>query len=324
MLETSARLLRLLSLMQARQDWTGAELARELGITARTVHRDMDRLRELGYPITTVRGVQGGYRLGAGRTLPPLLLDDDEAVAVALGLQVGATTRAAGLEDAAAGALTKLREILPPRLRGQVDALRYATENGARQEPAVPSRLLEELAAVCHRRERLRFDYRTHDGEFQRRETEPHRLVNIGRRWYLLGWDVLRDDWRTYRVDRLAPRTPTGPRFHPRELSPGGAAELVSRGVTAALSQVRACVRFHTPASAIVNRVAKYGQVVEAEGPDACVLRCGGDSVETLAMWLGTFGVPFEVLDPPRLRDQCLVMAERYRAAAQGADPSRT
>ncbi len=148
--------------------------------------------------------------------------------------------------------------------------------------------------------------------------------ATLRRRWYLLGWDVLRDDWRTYRVDRLVPSTPTGPRFHARELSPGGAAELVSRGVTAALSQVRASVRFHTPASAIVNRVARYGQVVEADGPDACVLRCGGDSVETLAMWLGTFGVPFEVLDPPRLRDQCLVMAERYRAAAQGAGPSRT
>lgn len=324
MLETSARLLRLLSLMQARQDWTGTELGRELGVTARTVRRDMDRLRELGYPVITLRGVQGGYRLGTGRTLPPLLLDDDEAVAVALGLKVGATTRAAGLEDVAAGALTKLREILPPRLRGRVDALRYATESGARQEPTVPSRLLEELASVCHRKERLRFDYRTHDGEFQRRETEPHRLVNMGRRWYLLGWDVLRDDWRTYRVDRLTPKTPTGPRFPPRELLPGGAAELVSRGVTAALSQVLASVRFHTPASTIVNRVAKYGQVVEADGPDACVLQCGGDSVETLAMWFGTFGVPFEVLDPPRLRDQCQVMADRYRAAAQAAKSTRS
>ncbi|WP_328980574.1 helix-turn-helix transcriptional regulator [Streptomyces canus] len=323
MRETSARLLRLLSLLQTRQEWTGTELAQELGVTVRTVRRDIERLRELDYPVNTVRGVHGGYRLGAGRALPPLLLDDDEAVAVALGLQLGATSWVSDIEEAASSALTKLREILPSRLHGRVDSLRYATEHGSRHEATVSPELLKELATICHRHERLRFEYRSHDGGYSQREAEPHRLVNFDHRWYLLGWDVVRGDWRTYRVDRLLPKIPTGPRFTPRDIPNGSAVDLVAHGVTAALSKVRATVRLQAPTSEIAPRAARYRQIVEADGPDACVLHCGGDSVETLAMWLGTFGVPFEVLDPPELRAQCLVVAERYRIASWSASPAQ-
>jgi predicted DNA-binding transcriptional regulator YafY len=317
MLETSARLLRMLSLLQVR-DRTGTELAQELGVTPRTVRRDIDRLRELGYMIETTRGVNGGYRLGAGRGLPPLLLNDDEAATVTLGLRLGATGWAAGGEEAALGALAKFRDSLPSRLHGRIDSLRYAVEHRPRQDATVPTELLKELATVCHRHERLRFDYRSAADEFSRRDVEPHRLVSLDQRWYLFAWDLDRDDWRSFRVDRLVLKVPTGPRFTPRQLPRGGAAEAVSRGVTEAMSKVRATIRFRVPATEIASKAAKYLQPVEAEGPDSCVLYCGGDSVETLAIWLGTFGATFEVLDPPELRAECLVIAERYRHAGEG------
>src|SRR6266511_595833 len=213
MLETSARLLRLLSLLQARRDWTGADLADRLGVSARTVRRDVERLRDLGYPVHATRGTDGGYRLGAGAAMPPLLLDDEEAVAVAVGLRTATGGAIAGIEETSVRALAKLEQVLPSRLRRRVNALQTYTVRIPPDSPVptVEPAVLTVLAACCRDHERLRFDYRDHDGSASVRTVEPHRLVNWGRRWYLVAWDVDRRDWRTFRVDRIAPREPTGP-----------------------------------------------------------------------------------------------------------------
>jgi predicted DNA-binding transcriptional regulator YafY len=220
MLETSARLLRLLALLQSRRDWTSAELSTRLDVTTRTVRNDVDRLRRLGYPVEARPGVAGGYRLGTGGSLPPLLLDDDEAVAVAVGLRTAAGGSIAGIEETSLRALAKLQQILPPRLRHRVSAFRSHAVTMPSRGPQVDPDVLTALAMACRNQEQLRFDYRTHSGTAGRRLVEPYRLVNDRRRWYLVAWDLDRDDWRTFRIDRVEPRTPTGPRFTPRPLPP--------------------------------------------------------------------------------------------------------
>lgn len=217
MLETSARLLRLLSLLQAHREWSGPDLADRLGVTPRTIRRDVDRLRELGYPVNASPGTGGGYQLGAGAELPPLLLDDDEAVAVAVGLRTAAGQGIEGIGETSVSALAKLEQVLPNRLRRRVGALNAFTVPMLRdpQPSAVDPGVLTELANACRDRERLRFDYRDHGGSPTRRTVEPHRLVCTERRWYLVAWDVDRDDWRTFRADRITPRPPHGPRFTP-------------------------------------------------------------------------------------------------------------
>ncbi|MBO0841095.1 MAG: WYL domain-containing protein, partial [Sciscionella sp.] len=214
MLETSARLLELLSLLQTPRDWTGAELAERLAVDVRTVRRDIDKLRNLGYPVHAAAGV-AGYRLGAGTKLPPLLLNDDEAIAVVLGLRTAAGGTIAGVEESSLRALAKLEQIIPSRLRHRVSTLQAATVSIPSGAKAVDPDVLTAISAAIRDHEQLRFDYLTHGGDESRRRAEPHRLVHSGRHWYLLGWDVDRDDWRTYRVDRLRPRIPNGPRFAP-------------------------------------------------------------------------------------------------------------
>jgi predicted DNA-binding transcriptional regulator YafY len=233
MLETSARLLRLLSLLQAHREWSGADLADRLGVTPRTVRRDVDRLRELGYPVHSARGTAGGYRLGAGAQLPPLLLDDEEAVAVAVGLRQAAGG-VEGIEETSVRALAKLEQVLPDRLRRRVSALSSFTVPmpGTGRGPSVDPAVLIELAGACRDAQRLRFTYRDHGGTVTRRTAEPHRLVAAQRRWYLVAWDVDRDDWRTYRADRITPTPPHGPRFTPRRPPADDLAEYVSRGVS--------------------------------------------------------------------------------------------
>ncbi len=222
--KTSARLLALLSLLQARRDWPGALLAQRLEVSPRTVRRDVDRLRELGYPIAAVKGPDGGYRLHAGTQLPPLLFDDEQAVALAVALQTAATT-GASIAEAAARALNTVRQVMPARLRHRIDTLQVtAVERPAtRPDPQVDSSVLTALSAAVHAREVLRFDYtppEMDDNGVSRppRRTQPHHLVTWGGRWYLVAWDLDRADWRTFRADRITPRTPTGPRFTPREL----------------------------------------------------------------------------------------------------------
>ncbi|MGI5132127.1 helix-turn-helix transcriptional regulator [Pseudonocardia sp. CA-107938] len=319
MLETSARLLRLLSLLQARREWTGPELAERLEVSERTVRNDVERLRALGYPVVANRGSVGGYRLGAGAQLPPLLLDDEEAVATVIGLR--SATGLTGVEEVSLRALAKVERVLPPRLRRRVAALgEYALRvPDDTPSPQVDADVLTALAAACRDTERLRFDYRTHDGGASRREVEPYRLVVWGRRWYLLAWDVQRGDWRTFRADRITPRTPTGPRFTPRPLPTDDVAAYLSGRVSAAAWRHRARVLVHAPASVIAPRIPSAAGHVEARDDGTCVLHTGSDTLDGLAVHLGLLGVDFEVTEPPELVARLAELAGRYARAVERA-----
>lgn len=314
MLDTSVRLLRLLALLQVHRYWSGAELAERLEVTTRTVRNDIERLRILGYAVQSTTGTAGGYRLGPGSAVPPLLLDDDEVVAVAVGLRAAASGSVSGIEDTSLRALAKLEQTLPSRLRHRIDALRSATVSAASGGPTVDADTLSVIAAACHNVERLRFDYVGHGGESSRRTVEPYRLVYTGRRWYLLAWDVDREDWRNFRADRIQPRTPTGPRFTPREL-PEDAATHVVRGAGSLGWPTPATIRFAVPAAQLADLLPPAAGLVEAVDDDSCLLQTGSGSVQDLAGFLGSLGLPFTVVDPPELRDHLAVLAQRYAAA---------
>jgi predicted DNA-binding transcriptional regulator YafY len=316
MLETSARLLRLLSLLQTPREWTGAELAQRLGVTARTVRTDVERLRGLGYPVHATRGALGGYRLGAGAALPPLLLDDEEAIAVAVGLRTAAAGAVAGIEENALRALTKLEQVLPSPLRRRVSAVATQTVRVPGSGPVVSPEVLLAVAAACRDREQLRFDYRDHDGTPSLRTVEPYRLVNWGSRWYLVAWDIARADWRTFRADRMAPRTPAGPRFVPREL-PDDAVTHVMRGVGSAAWRFRARVIVHMPAEAVAARINPSIGTVEPVDESNCTLETGSDSVEMLAVYLGLLGADFTVTGPPELTAALRQLSDRYQRATR-------
>ncbi|QEV17316.1 helix-turn-helix transcriptional regulator [Streptomyces alboniger] len=306
MLETSARLLRLLSLLQAHRDWSGADLADRLGVTPRTVRRDVDRLRELGYPVNASPGTGGGYQLGAGAELPPLLLDDDEAVAVAVGLRTAAGQGIEGIGETSVRALTKLEQVLPGRLRRRVGALNAFTVpmlRAPRQQGVDPA-VLTELAGVCRDAERLRFDYRDHEGSSSRRVVEPHRLVCTERRWYLVAWDLDREDWRTFRVDRLTPRPPHGPRFAPRTPPADDLASYVSQGVSTRAHAAQAVVRLLVPLEEAAQRITPSDGTLEAETARSCLLRTGAPSLDVMVFHVMFMGFEFEVLEPARLADR--------------------
>lgn len=316
MLETSARLLRLLSLLQAHRDWSGQDLADRLGVTTRTVRADIEKLRSLGYPVHGRPGVAGGYRLGAGAALPPLLLDDDEAVAVAVSLRTAAAGSIAGIEETSVSALVKLEQVLPSRLRHRVHAVSAATVTLRGTGPTVDAGVLTTIATAIHARERLRFGYADHDGGRTVRTTEPHRLVSWGRRWYLVAWDNDRHDWRTFRVDRMAPRAPTGPRFAPRELPDQDVADFVQQGVGTAVWRFRARVLIHAPAEYVQARLPIPTTPEPVEGGH-CVVEVGSDSPQRLALYLGQLDVDFEVLDAPELATALQRLGDRYHLAAK-------
>ncbi|UCM90432.1 helix-turn-helix transcriptional regulator [Streptomyces marincola] len=316
-METSVRLLRLLSLFQARPDWTGAELAGRLSVTTRTVRNDIERLRALGYEVRSTSGTAGGYRLGSGAALPPLLLDDEEAVAVAVSLHAAATGGVTGIEETAPRALAKLHRMLPPRPRHRFEALRTATVAVTGRGPTVAPGTLTAIAAAIRDREQVRFDYRDRDGTTSARTAEPHRLVHTGHRWYLLAWDTARGDWRTFRADRVRLRTPNGPRFAPRH-PPEGAAEHVLRGVASRAWAHRARVRLHAPPERLAALLPPAAGVLGEDG----VLETGGPSLPDLAGFLLSLDVPFTVLDPPELRDVLVRLADRCTAAAGPGAPA--
>jgi predicted DNA-binding transcriptional regulator YafY len=319
MLETSARLLRLLALLQSRRDWTGAELASRLGVTTRTIRHDMDRLRGLGYPVGARPGVAGGYRLGAGRSLPPLLLDDEEAVAVAIGLRTAAGGSVTGIEETSVRALAKLQQVLPSRLWHRVSAFGSHALPMPAPGPQVDMDVLTLIAGACRDHERLRFDYRSHSGAGSRRLVEPYRLVNDRRRWYLLAWDVDRADWRTFRADRIEPRPPTGPRFSPRPLPAGDEiAAQVARGIGEATWRYRARVVVHAPAEHVRARLPIPVEVRSLDD-ERCTFEPGSDHPQMLALYLGLLDADFEVVDSPELVDALRVLAERYRRAIGAA-----
>ncbi|HEY3609568.1 MAG TPA: YafY family protein [Pseudonocardiaceae bacterium] len=315
MLETSARLLRLLSLLQARPDWTSTELAERLGVTTRTVRNDVDRLRRLGYPVVARQGVAGGYRLGAGGTLPPLLLDDEEAVAIAIGLRTIASGSIAGMEETSVRALAKLQQVLPSRLRHRISGFGSHTLPMPARGPRVDPDALTVIAGACRNHERLRFEYQAHSGAAGRRVVEPYRLVNDRQRWYLLAWDVERADWRTFRVDRMRPKPPTGPRFTPRELPPEHEITArMARGIGEATWRYRARVIVHAPAQHVRDRLPIRVDV-EPLGADRCAFEPGSDHPQMLALYLGMLDADFEIVDSPELVAALRRLADRYRRA---------
>ncbi|MFD5102409.1 helix-turn-helix transcriptional regulator [Streptomyces albidochromogenes] len=326
MLETSARLLKLLSLLQTPREWPGPELAERLGVSGRTVRNDIERLRRSGYPVDATRGATGGYRLAAGAAMPPLLLEDDEAVVLTMAVRTVAQGAMAGMEEVSLRALAKLEQVLPSRLRRRTRALHQYTRPVPpdRPSPAVDTEVLMTLAAACRDHERLRLDYRDHTGAATRRLVEPQRVVNWGRRWYLVAWDVDRDAWRTFRVDRLTPRTPAGPRFTPRDDPDGDAAAYVAGQASAAAWRYRARVTVRAPAAAVLERINPAVGVVEAVDAGTCVLETGADTLDTLAVHLGLLGHDFEVSGPPELVARLRELAGRYARSTPPAHGTST
>src|SRR3954469_5448366 len=320
MTETSGRLLRLLSLLQTRRDWPGEELARRLEVSSRTVRRDVERLRALGYPVDAVSGPAGGYRLHAGTAMPPLLLDDDEAVAIAVGLRTAAGASVTGIEETSVRALVKLEQVLPSHLRRRVNALQSVTWTLPASGPTVDPEALTAIAGACRDRERLRFAYRNRDGVESRRCVEPHSLVNLGHRWYFVAWDCDREDWRTFRVDRLEQPSSSGRRFVPRTLPGDDAAAFVAANLSGAGGRYDARVTLQAPAGEVTGRHPHLWGSIEPVDERTSEYRTSDDSLDWLALRIGMLGVDFEVHEPPELAERFGALATRFaRAAAQAA-----
>jgi biotin operon repressor BirA-like protein len=299
--DTPARLLQLLSLLQTPREWPGGELSERLGVSRRTVRRDIDRLRDLGYPVEAHRGVAGGYRLAAGAALPPLVVDDEEAVALAVGLRMAAQGAVAGIDESAIRALAKVVQVMPPRLRRRVDALRAMTVPGAwrRNGEVVGADVLTTIAQACRDEERLRFSYRTREGGRGDRHVEPHRLVSLGTRWYLVAYDLTRHDWRSFRLDRLADPCGTRERFRPRELPAEDAAAFVRAGIQGApVYDVEALV--HAPAARVRGLAGHWASVEEVDDL-RCRIRMTADDLAWPTFLLGVVGADFEIVTPPEL-----------------------
>ncbi|MEU0115603.1 YafY family protein [Streptomyces bobili] len=300
--DTPARLLQLLSLLQTPREWPGGELAGRLQVSRRTVRRDIDRLRELGYPVQATKGSDGGYRLVAGKAMPPLVLDDEEAVAIAVGLRAGAGHALEGVDEASVRALAKLEQVLPARLRHRVATLQAATTPLTSGDGAsIAPETLTVIASTVAGHERLRFAYRAKDGTESRRLTEPYRLVSTGRRWYLVAYDLERDDWRTFRVDRVAQPFATGTRFAPREVPQGDAAEYLRRSIQRRQETYEFDVTFQAPAETVAAQLPSWFGRPE-QTPDGCRLRAvTGDPLEWLAVRLAMLGHEFTVHSPEEL-----------------------
>jgi predicted DNA-binding transcriptional regulator YafY len=312
---TSSRLLELLSLLQARRDWPGAELAERLEVSARTVRRDVERLRALGYPVESLRGPAGGYRLRAGTAMPPLLLDEDEAIAIAVGLRTAARASVAGIEESSIRALVKLEQVLPAHLRRRVGALGSATIAPPVSGPTVDPQHLTVIASACRDSECIRFAYRRRDGSDTSREVEPHSLVNLGRRWYLVAWDRRREDWRTFRVDRLERPAATGTRFTARKLPAKDASAYVAQSISSAPGRFEARVTVHASAAEMASRLPPYWGTFEPIDDETCQYRAGDDDLGWLAMRIAMLPADVEVHEPPELIEHLRALARRLRRA---------
>ncbi|MEV0522495.1 YafY family protein [Streptomyces sp. NPDC050439] len=318
-LGTTERVLTLLGLLQQRQAWTGPELADRLGVTTRTVRRDVERLRTLGYPVYAGQGVGGGYRLGPGRELPPLLLDDQEAIATAVSLLAGAGGAVAGAGDAALRALSKLDQVLPARLRHEVRTLSDSVEFfGGGRAPVDPG-VLMTLARACRDEVEAGFDYPSR-GQMRGRRVEPYRLVASDRRWYLFAYDLDRDDWRSFRVDRMTDASARTFRFSPREAP--DAAEYVQEGVASRVYPHQARFLVHAPAGTVRAQIPASAAVVRPRGSGSCEVLSGAERLDAVLMHVLLLGHDFEVLDPPELGERCHVLAKRL-LAAKNATPVR-
>jgi predicted DNA-binding transcriptional regulator YafY len=323
MTQTSSRLLRLLSLLQTPRDWTGTELADRLEVSGRTVRKDIERLRDLGYPVEATRGPVGGYRLGAGATMPPLLLDDEEAVATAVGLMAASTRGIAGIEESSLRALMKLEQVLPSRLRRRVEAIRsYASDVRLDLEgPEVNVTILQTLANACRDHEMQRIGYRKHDGSSIRRMVEPHRMVSWGNRWYLVAWDEDRSDWRTFRVDRIATCEPTGRRFRERPLPDPDITGYIARNVSRSGWRYHLRFTVFAPADEVRRRINPAVGTVHPVDETRCILESGSDDLWTAAVYIGTLDLDFRCESPPEMVDYLRTLAGRY---ARATDHSAT
>ncbi|WP_329790264.1 YafY family protein [Lentzea sp. DG1S-22] len=313
MLETSARLLKLLSLLQVRRDWTGPELAGRLGVDVRTIRRDVDKLRSLGYPVTSLPGATGGYQLGAGAQLPPLLLDDDEAVAVAVGLRTAANGSIAGIEETSVRALTKLEQVLPSRLRRRVQALQAHTTALTTAGPTVDAETLTIIAAACRDHQQLRFTYASTHGEPSKRLVEPQGLVHTGRRWYLVAWEVSKEDWRTFRVDRVEGEPALAARFTPREPPARSLGEFVSRQISSNVYTYQAVLTIHAPLREVADRTSPMSASLEPVDDGKCLMRTGADALERILWHLLFLGFEFDVHEPAELKDYIRTLTGRLQ-----------
>jgi predicted DNA-binding transcriptional regulator YafY len=322
---TAGRLLALLSLLQGRREWPGTVLAARLGVSHRTVRRDVERLRSLGYPIDSTSGPSGGYSLTSGAAMPPLLLDDDEALAVAIALRTAARSAVAGVEETALQALVKLEQVLPERLRRRVQAFGATEVVGAGGGLAVDAAVLTVLGGACRDRELLRFAYRGRDGERSRRLVEPHALLAHGRRWYLLAFDPSRTGWRTFRVDRVSSPASAGGHFEPRTVPGGDAAAYLTRALKGVVYRYEVRVRYLAPAGEVRGRFpgAGWGELRE-QRDGTCVYETSDDHLDWLAFRIAAPNVDFELLEAPaELRERLTAMARRLDAAAAGPAPAR-
>lgn len=315
-MSTSARMLSLLSLLQTHRYWPGDELAGRLEVSGRTLRRDIERLRDLGYAVDATRGVAGGYQLRPGGALPPLLLDDDEAVAIAVGLRSAAAGSVGGLEETAVLALTKVIALMPPPLRRRMDAVASQTDSPEpwRGGPSVDAGVLTTLAQCCRDDELLTFGYTARDAGPTHRRVEPLRLVSLGRRWYLVAYDRDRQDWRSFRVDRVSDPVATGQRYRPRDLPAADALSFVQAGFRRIPQQHAVRVRVAAPADAVRRAVRQWGDVTES-GDDACVLEMRVDDLQWPVMVLAQVGAPFEVESPAELRVEVARVAGLFAAA---------
>jgi len=321
--DPTGRVLQLLSLLQTYKFWSGVELADRLEVSARTLRRDVDRLRMLGYPVDATPGVAGGYRLAAGAHMPPLLLDDDEAVAIAVGLRSAAGASVDGIEDTSLRALAKLEQVLPDRLRrrvvavhGNVVPLRWGGDS-----PKVNSGALAVLAQACRDNEEVRFEYRRRDGEEASRLVQPHQLVSAGRRWYLVAWDLRRKDWRTFRVDRLDEPRLAGAHFAPRPLPAEDAAAFVAASLDSAPRPYEATVVVHGPVEDVRPRVLWADAEVEAAGRNSCRARLRSESVDGLVTVIAVLAAGWEIgpIDAPDAAGHLGEVADRLARLADAA-----
>jgi predicted DNA-binding transcriptional regulator YafY len=320
MVQTSARLLALLSLLQLRREWTGRELAERLEVDPRTIRRDVEKLRSLGYPVKAAPGVAGGYRLGGGGQLPPLLLDDAEAVAVAVGLRTAAAASIAGIEETSVRALAKLEQVLPTRLRRRVGALSAATSAFGTDGPAIDPDVLATIAGACRDGVRLRFSYTTKDERAAQRNTEPCAVVHSGYRWYLVAFDLDRDDWRTFRIDRIRGRLHPGERGRRRTVPGGDPAAYVQQRLHAERGgqpeAPPARIRLYAPAAQIKERMPRRVAEIEPDGEDCCVISSHGPWSRFFLFRTAMLEVPMEVLGPPELIEAARALGTQLKDAA--------
>ncbi|MGP0222861.1 MULTISPECIES: helix-turn-helix transcriptional regulator [unclassified Paenarthrobacter] len=316
MIQTSARLLQLLSLLQVRREWTGPALAERMGVTERTVRRDIDKLRNLGYPIHASPGIAGGYQLGAGAQLPPLLLDDNEALAVALGLNAVAAGPVAGIGEASVRALAKLEQVLPARLRPKFAMLKTAVTTLPSNAASVDPQHLTALSSAISDHRQVSFDYIKSDASAARRLVEPYRLVDTGRRWYLVAWDLDRDDWRTFRADRIGSLPAERRKYVPRPLPADDLAAYVQQSITRSPYRYDVVVRLHAPMAEVAAVVNSTIAALSPDGGSATILRAGWDNLAAPAAHLASLEMDFDILEPPEFKAFALQLSRKLTAAA--------